>query len=166
MDLDKLDILPKWDDEKMNKHNPNEGDEWKYKKHYEAIKALYINWRDFFELAYAFADNLTDKEEDSEDSYEYSSKSLIYHNLMPVAAKIMAMVGVDSYVIKMEAAAFIRYNCIELMEQVGIAVMVGYADAAHEEVLKEGLEKFKELFTNWVASFEKDDYEDEWGLFI
>ena len=33
---------------------------------------------------------------------------------MPVGAKIMAMVGVDSYVIDMEAAAFMRYNCIEL----------------------------------------------------
>ena len=38
MGLDKLNILPKWDDEKMNRHSHDEVDEWKHKKYYEAIR--------------------------------------------------------------------------------------------------------------------------------
>jgi len=166
MDLDKLNILPPWDEEKMSKLGLKKGDEWKNRKYYEAVRALYINWREFFEMVHAFADNLTDAEEDSEDSYEYSNKSLLYQNIMPIGAKIISIVGIDSYVLRMEVAAYIRYNCIEMMEQVATAVMLGYADAKHEVVLEEALEKFQQLFKNWVDTFEQDDYEDEWGLFI
>ncbi len=166
MDLEKLNILPEWNEEKMSSLNAKEGDEWKHRNYYEAIKALYINWREFFEMVHAFADNLTDDEEDQEDSYEYSNKSLLYQNIMPIGAKIISIVGIDSYTIQMEVAAYVRYNCIEMMEQVATAVMLGYADAKHEVVLQESLEKFQQLFKEWVATFEKDDYEDEWGLFI
>jgi hypothetical protein len=166
MDLNKLNPLPEWDDERINKPKQDEGDEWKHKEYHQATKALYINWRELFQMIHAFADNLTDNEEDSEDSFEYSNKSLIYENIMKIGPKIMGVVNIDSYVIRMEMAAFIRYNCIEMMEQVGYAVMLGYADASHEEVIKEGLETFQQLFKQWVATFEKDDYEDEWGLFV
>lgn len=165
MDLNKLNILPEWDDERNAKLHSN-GNEWKTKAYYAAIKALYINWRELFQMVHAFADNLTDNEEDSEDSYEFSNKSLIYENIMKIGPKIMGIVHIDSYVLQMEVAAIIRQNCIEMMEQVGYAVMLGYADASHEEVIKEGLETFQQLFKQWVATFEKDDYEDEWGLFI
>lgn len=166
MDLNKLNILPTWDEEKMSRLGLKKGEEWKHKSYYEAIKALYINWRQFFEMVHAFADNITDDEEDQEDSFEFSNKSLLYQNIMPIGAKIISIVGIDSYVLRMEVAAYIRFNCIEMMEQVATAVMLGYADAKHEVVLEEGLEEFQKLFKQWVATFEKDDYEDEWGLFV
>jgi len=40
------------------------------------------------------------------------------------------------------------------------------ADKAHKEVIEESIKEFQQLFKEWVATFQKDEYEDEWGLFI
>ena len=39
-------------------------------------------------------------------------------------------------------------------------------EEAHGQVIRDEIDKFKDLFKIWVATFEKDEYEDEWGLFI
>ncbi len=33
-------------------------------------------------------------------------------------------------------------------------------------IIRSEIDTFRELFKQWVASFEKDDCEDEWGLFL
>jgi hypothetical protein len=43
---------------------------------------------------------------------------------------------------------------------------MGNADAAHKEVIEDALENFRGLFRQWVATFKKDEHEDEWGLFL
>jgi hypothetical protein len=53
-----------------------------------------------------------------------------------------------------------------MMVQISFAAMIGDADEQHKEVIEESLNKFRALFKQWVATFEKDDYEDEWGLFV
>ena len=62
-------------------------------------------------------------------------------------------------------AAIVRKNCIEMMDQVGFAALSGIGDEAYKKVIEEAMNEFMELFKNWVATFQKDDYEDEWGLF-
>ena len=52
------------------------------------------------------------------------------------------------------------------MDQIGYAVLIGNADQAHELVIEEALNEFKLRFRHWVSLFEKDEFEDEWGLFI
>ncbi|MFC4232338.1 hypothetical protein ACFOW1_10580 [Parasediminibacterium paludis] len=93
-------------------------------------------------------------------------KQLIYQNIMLIAPKILSAARMDSYVLKMENAAVIRHNCKEMMDQVSVAVMLGIADEQHEAVIEEAVAVFRELFKHWVATFKKDDYEDEWGLFL
>ncbi len=85
---------------------------------------------------------------------------------MIVAPKIMVAVGCGLYVLQMENAAIIRTNCRQMMEQVGFAVLMDVADKAHKEVIEESIKEFQQLFKEWVATFQKDEYEDEWGLFI
>jgi hypothetical protein len=39
-------------------------------------------------------------------------------------------------------------------------------DDTHKKVIEDVLLKFRELFNHWVSTFQKDAYEDEWGLFV
>lgn len=33
-------------------------------------------------------------------------------------------------------------------------------------IIRNEIDTFRELFKQWVATFKKDDCEDEWGLFV
>jgi len=44
--------------------------------------------------------------------------------------------------------------------------MVGAGEEKYAEAIETEMEIFRELFKNWVHTFVKDDYEDEWGLFV
>ncbi len=47
--------------------------------------------------------------------------------------------------------------------------MMGVAEDADLDTVRTEIEKFRELYKNWVSRFEKDEFEDEfedeWGLF-
>jgi hypothetical protein len=43
---------------------------------------------------------------------------------------------------------------------------MGWADEAYKQVIEESLDQFKQLFRVWVTTFEKDSFDDEWGLFL
>lgn len=124
---------------------------------------MYKQWREVFGMATAFAENLAD---DGEEKHPASTKALIYENLMIVVPKIIGAISMDLYVLKMENASNIRTNCKQMMEQIGFAVLMGWADDTHKKVIEEALVKFRELFKQWVSTFQKDTYEDEWGLLI
>jgi uncharacterized protein YecA (UPF0149 family) len=105
-----------------------------------------------------------------QDSKEYDhaekNKELIWQNLFIVAPKIIGAAGIDEYVLKMENASIIRNNCRELMEQVNFTAMVGAGEEEYAAAIEREMDIFRELFKTWVATFRKDEYEDEWGLFI
>lgn len=164
MDLDKLNFLPGWEDDKFN--FDDEGEEWKTAPQREAAKAMYLKWREVFGLVIAFAENLPDEpDEDGHESHAQTTSRFIYENAMIVAPKIMGAAGCDLYILKMENAAIIRTNCRQMMEQVGFAVLMDMADEEHKKVIEESLNEFQKLFSEWVATFKKDEFEDEWGLF-
>ena len=162
MDLDKLNFLPEWNDEKFD---DDEGEAWKTKELRAAGKALYLKWREVFGLVFAFAENLADESEESE-SHEQTTQRLIYENAMIIAPKISSATLVDMYILQMENAAIIRTNAKQLMEQVGFAVLMGFAEESYKKVIQEAMDEFREHFKEWVATFQKDEFEDEWGLFV
>ena len=165
MDLDKLNFLPDWDEEKF--HFNYEGEKWKTAPQRAAAKAMYLKWREVFGLVIAFAENLCDEpDEDGHESHSQTTSRFIYENAMMVAPKIMGAVGSSMYILQMENAAIIRSNCRQMMEQVGFAVLIDMADESHKKVIEESLKEFQKFFREWVATFQKDDFEDEWGLFI
>ncbi|MFI5222028.1 MAG: hypothetical protein ACHQK8_06870 [Bacteroidia bacterium] len=167
MDIDDLNFLPDWDDEPFNLNEDDEGEEWKTASARGATKAMYLKWREVFGLIMAFAEYIADdaKEHESESETQMTRR-FIYENAMIVAPKIMGAAGSGMYVLQMENAAIIRTNCRQLMEQVVFAVMQGDADETQEQAIQEGMEEFRELFKKWVATFVKDEFEDEWGLFV
>ena len=38
-------------------------------------------------------------------------------------------------------------------------------EKAHGRVIREEIDKFRILFKTWVSTFQKDEFEDEWGLY-
>ena len=164
MDLNKLNFLPDWDDEKFPEE---EGEAWKTNEIRAAGKVLYLKWREVFGLVLAFIENLADgPEENKSETHEQSTQRLIYENAMIIAPKIRSASIVDLYILQMENAAIIRTNAKQLMEQLGFAVLMGCGEESYKEVIADAMNEFRLLFKDWVATFKKDEFEDEWGLFI
>lgn len=162
MDITDMHSLPEWDDHRMLQRR-YEGEEWKMAAQLEAAKNLYNKWRDIFLLVESYCETLQDSKE-----YDHAEKNkeLIWQNLFIVAPKIIGAAGIDEYVSKMENASIIRNNCRELMEQVNFTAMVGAGEEEYAAAIEREMDIFRELFKTWVATFRKDEYEDEWGLFV
>lgn len=161
MFLDKQYILPDWKERYDGDETENNGVTKR------AGKALYEQWREAYRLVMTFAAVLAeDPEEGAPASEEQWTKRLIHENAMIVAPKIVSASHCSLYVLQMENAAVIRFNCRQLMEQVSYAVLSGQAEPAYKEVVEEAMEQFRVLFCHWVGTFRRDDYEDEWGLFL
>ena len=144
------------------KRRTEAGEEWKWKEALEAGKYLYEQWREVFQLVMAFVDTLPETPE----SAMPDTREMIYENVYIVAPKLLAAAGDTLYEIKMENAAIIRYNCRQLMEQVGFAVLSGKTDDLYQEAIEEAMDEFKHRFRHWVSFFKRDEFEDEWGLFV
>jgi len=162
MDITDMHSLPEWDDHRMLQRR-YEGEEWKMATQLEAAKNLYNKWRDIFLLVESYCETLQDSKE-----YDHAEKNkeLIWQNLFIVAPKIIGAAGIDEYVLKMENASIIRNNCRELMEQVNFTAMVGAGEEEYAAAIEREMDIFRDLFKTWVATFRKDEYEDEWGLFV
>ena len=163
MNLNDLNFLPEWDESRYKVGPDDAAEEWRRGPARAIAKAMYNQWREVFGLVVAFAENLAD---DGEETHPASTKALIYENVMIVAPKIIGAISMDLYVLKMENASVIRTNAKQMMEQIGFAVLMGWADEAHKQVIEDALYKFRELYKQWVSTFQKDNFEDEWGLFI
>jgi hypothetical protein len=157
MDLSHLNSLPEWEDRFQN---IDKGEAWKWKEELQIAELLYKQWREIFRLVDAFVATLPEEEDEL-----LSTKSMIYQNAYVVAPKIVSACGDTLYQIKMENAALIRFNCRQMWEQIAFAVLSGIAEEEHKKIIEEALNKFKELFRQWVATFRQDEYEDDWGLF-
>ena len=157
MDLPNLNPLPKWENRLQN---IDKNESWKWSEELRIAEALYNQWREVFGLVMAFVETLPEEEDET-----LSTKSMIYQNAYIVAPKIMSACGDTLYQIKMENAAIIRFNCRQLWEQIAFAALTGAADKEYKNLIEEALNQFKEWFRQWVATFKKDEYEDEWGLF-
>ena len=163
MNLNDLNFLPEWDESRYKVGPDDAAEEWRRGPARAIAKAMYNQWREVFGLVVAFAENLAD---DGEETHPASTKALIYENVMIVAPKIIGAISMDLYVLKMENASVIRTNAKQMMEQIGFAVLMGWADEAHKQVIEEALYKFRELYKQWVSTFQKDSFDDEWGMFI
>jgi hypothetical protein len=66
----------------------------------------------------------------------------------------------------MENAAIIRKNA----QYIKICMLgfwaEGVIDETYCEIIRDEIDNFRQLFKQWVATFVKDEYEDEWGLFV
>ncbi len=162
MKLDDLHDLPEWDDAQFNR--VDEGDEWKQNAKTERAKALYNQWRQVYTLVDGLLSILEPDDETPEDYLEHM-KQMICGDAMLVCAKIQGAEAGDMYVLRMENASFIRSAANSIYISMSSFRMMGIADDSHLDAVRHEIDLFRELFKIWVSGFEKDEFEDEWGLF-
>jgi len=107
--------------------------------------------------------------EEKEDSfpadYWEDHKAMILGDAYQVAVKIQSSESGNMYVLRMENASIIRKNAQLVKSSVLTMMIEGVVEEAHGKVIREEIDKFRELFKEWVNTFETDEFEDEWGLF-
>lgn len=163
MNLDSLNDLPDWEDEHFNDFGDNEGEEWKPNPTREACKALYKQWQQVVTmLRGAFeSGNFSEDDEMNKDW-----KAMTLGDAFLVGAKLRSSEAGNIYVLRMENAAIIRKNA----QSVASSLLSFMAEELIEEkyamAIRVEIDTFRELFKHWISTFVKDEYEDEWGLFV
>lgn len=170
MNLDALSPFPEWEDEQ---YDNDEGDEWKSTLKNERAKKLYNQWIQVYMLVEALCDSLhptTGKEADSDgmpvsEDYLKHLKEMMLADATIIPAKISGAEAGDLYILRMENAAIVRKAANEVYLQCSSFRMMGVANNDELAAVRSEIEIFREYFKEWVSGFEKDEFEDEWGLF-
>ncbi len=166
MKIDNLNDLPEWDDHEFeDEENDDEG--WKPNPTKEACKAMYMQWNMVMTVLQAAFDSLTEPAEADAIEKEMLDDhiSMIMSDAYEVAVKIKSSEA-GLYTIRMENASIIRKNAQFIKISTNSFLVDGKMDPKHRLIIREEIDRFKELFKTWVATFKKDEFEDEWGLFI
>ncbi len=83
-----------------------------------------------------------------------------------MGAKIRSSEAGGIYVIRMENAAIIRKNAQSVKSFILSLMIEGEVDEEHGEIIRNEIDEFRQLYKHWVSTFKKDEFEDEWGLFV
>jgi hypothetical protein len=163
MKNDDLHDLPEWEEHRFGDEE-NDGDEWKYKAKKDSAKALYNQWRQVYTLVEGLLSILEPNDETPETYLEHM-KEMIHGDAMLVCVKISGAEAGDMYVLRMENASIIRAAANSVYISMSGLRMMEVAEDAHLDAVRAEIDTFRELFKDWVNGFEKDEFEDEWGLF-
>ena len=167
MNPDNLNDLPEWDDNEFN-HGDNDGEGWKPNPTKDACKAMYIQWNTVMMVLKAAFDSLKEPGPDDEmtdKEYIDDHVQMIMSDAHVVAVKIKSFEA-GLYTIRMENASIIRKNAQFIKISTNDFMIEGVMAPQHRQIIRDEIDRFRELFKTWVASFVKDEFEDEWGLFI
>lgn len=177
--------IPDWDDEhfadlRKYRKDDAEGDEWKQQMKDERAANLYNQWRQVYSLLQALAASLQKPvmkpgEENDEhltfaiETFDEQFIEEMTHELLDesliIPAKIRGAEAADLYVQRMENAAIIRQIAAGIQQSTANIGMMKVASDEDIDLVRDEIDKFRELFNDWVAGFERDEFEDEWGLF-
>lgn len=153
-----------------NKEFHDESDkveEWKPHTAKALYKAMYVQWNHVMSVLRASLDGLKEPGEKnfySKGHIENMKASLLAGGY-EIASKIRSS-ETSLYIIRMQNAAIIRKNAQFIKISTNGFVLDDLMDEQHRLFIREEIDRFRDLFKQWVASFEKDDCADEWGLFI
>jgi hypothetical protein len=93
----------------------------------------------------------------------------LIENMQPmiyqISEKIYSAAFCDMYILQMENATIIRMNASLIKTDLQSLAMFADAEQAQVNMISDMINAFKIDFKNWVATFRKDDYADDWGLF-
>ena len=164
MKEDNLSGLPQWDDHEFN---DEEGEAWKPNPTKAACKAMYLQWNTVMTVLKAAFESLIETAEGDMFTKEMLEDEIdmIINDAYEVAVKIKSSEA-GLYTIRMENASIIRKNAQFIKISTNSFMLDGIMEPQHRQVVRDEIDKFRELFKIWVSTFEKDEFEDEWGLFI
>lgn len=180
-DADQLSYIPEWGDHRRHYNEVEDGDEWKHKQKNERAEKLYNKWKEIDYLIEAIWDKWDlsapeppkeepNEEEKDEDEFSLPKEMIEWHrqemgrNSAIIPAKISGAEAGDLYVLRMENAAIIRKAAMDVYLDCHM-LEEGVADEQDVELLRNEIDQFRQYFIEWVNGFEKDEYEDDWGLF-
>jgi hypothetical protein len=167
MNLDNLSDLPDWDDMDSFSNN-EEGEEWKPDPTTDSCKILYKQWQQVVFLMKGFLSQFyeTEGSEDIEEQMLVDTARIIHGDAHIVGVKIRTSGTGDLYVLRMENAAIIRQLAQSIASELLLFVSDKRVDKNYIVIVRQEIDKFRELFIDWVNTFEKDEFKDEWGLFV
>ncbi len=163
---DYLDELPEWDDDTFRNVEDEEGEEWKLNPAKDLCKAMYTQWNQVIIVLKAALESLKEPGENSVYSKGYieDHKAMLIADAYEVAVKIRSSEA-GLYIIRMENAAIIRKNAQFIKISTNGFIEDDLMEEQYRQIIRNEIDTFREFFKQWVASFERDDCEDEWGLF-
>ena len=166
MNYDHLSDLPDWDDDEF-KDEDEEGEGWKPNPTNDACKEMYKQWQQVMIVLNGALDSMVieEKEDGFPADYWEDHKGMLLGDAFQIAVKIKSSEA-GLYTIRMENASIIRKNAQFIKSSMLTMMSEGVIEEAHGYVIRDEIDKFRELFKIWVSTFQKDEYEDEWGLFI
>jgi hypothetical protein len=164
--LDNLSGMPDWDDEFKSMYQDGEDEDWQPDATHNACKALYLQWQQVVLLLNGLLDSVTTTEDSFPMEILESQKEIILVDAHEVAAKIRSSEAGGIYIIRMENAAIIRKNAQFIKTSIAGMLAEEVIDEQHGELVRAEIDKFRELFKQWIGTFKKDEFEDEWGLFV
>ncbi len=156
--------LPPWEDDEFD---DDEGESWKPNPTREACKVMYEQWNEVMTVLRAGLDSLEEAKDDGlfDKDYIEDFKGTLLGDAFEVAVKIRSSES-GMYIIRMENASIIRKNAQYIKISTNGLLADGLMSAEYRQVIRDEIDTFRELFKAWVRTFEKDEFEDEWGLFI
>ncbi len=162
MDLNKFTDLPDWDDDDLHTEE-DEGEEWKPNPTRDACKALYGKWQ---EVVFLLKGILVPLMENADDTMLSHAAGDFYSDSHIVAVKIKSSEAAGIYTVRMENAAIIRKAAQGIASGLLLFMEDDDIDESHIMVIRDEINAFQLLFIEWVNTFEKDEFRDEWGLFV
>lgn len=163
MRIDKLNDLPDWDDDSFGRED---GEEWKPDPTRETCKALYQKWREIVTMLNGALENDSGEEEDPISSFAAYNKQIVLSDAFEVGAKIKSSEAGGIYVLRMENATIIRKHAQSIASSMLMFNPDDGVDENYAMLIRTEIDQFRELFKIWVSTFEKDEYTDDWGLFV
>ena len=165
MAFDKISGLPEWDDDDF-RDDEEEGEGWKPNPTRGACKEMYHQWQQVMTVLTGALESMkTDTgEEGFPAEYWEDHKAMLLGDAYQVAVKIKSSEA-GLYMIRMENASIIRKNAQFISSSMLTMIAEEAIEEAHGMVIRDEINKFRKLFRHWVSTFERDEFEDEWGLF-
>jgi hypothetical protein len=135
-----------------------------YQAERKAIRTspLFRKANEIYSTVSALVESLSDEDKNFYQSILLESASIL-------APKIAGAMGSGNWIICMQNASLIRYHAEYLLTSTSGLKLFTKAEKDYIQLLRIDMEEFRELFKAWVATFAKldrEEYTDEWGLFI
>ena len=170
MNNDYLNDLPEWDDHEFDEDEDedDDGEGWKPNPTRDACKATYQQWGTVMTVLKAAFDSLketADEEDMLGKEMMEDHVAMVMGDAYEVAVKIKSSEA-GLYIIRMENACIIRKNAQFIKISTNSFMLDGMMEDQHREIIRDEIDKFRQLFKAWVVTFKKDEFEDEWGLFV
>lgn len=163
MKIETLSEIPEWDDDDFERLEES----WRPNPTREACKLMYQQWNTVMIVLKAALDSLPEPGGTSPFSAEMQQEeiAMVMGDAFEVAVKIRSSES-GLYTIRMENAAIIRKNAQFIMISTNGFNDSGGMHPEHRQIVRNEIDKFRALFKRWVSTFTKDEFEDEWGLFV